>query len=105
MMSRTVLCLPCDIFNDVNPLVLANEEEGSDDEDAILDFDRNGTEFGADNCATHHICADRSLFVGDITPLDSVGVRGINGVSMANGVGTVKFQLKDDEGIPHEITL
>ena len=61
------------------PLTLVNVEEDENMDDMRLDFDDNGMEFGADNCATHHICVDKSLFIGEITPLDSIGVRCING--------------------------
>ena len=80
----------------MDPIVLANEEERNGIGE-VLDFDHNGIEFGADNCATHHICANKSLFVGEMTPLSTVGVRGINGVSLAKGLGTVRFDIKDDD--------
>ena len=85
--------------------MLANEGENAADEEEMLDFDGNGIEFGADNYATHHICAEKSLFIGEINPLTSVGVRGINGISRAEGTGTVKFEIRDDEEKSHEITL
>ena len=104
-LERTIFCMPCDVAHYTNPLVLANDEKENEEYDKLADFGDNEIEFGTDNCATHHICAEKSLFVGDITPLASVGVRGINGVSLAEGIGTVRFDVKDDDGKVHEITL
>ena len=105
LQKKIPLCLPCEAFDYTKPLALANEDENSGNSDETLKFDDGGVEFGADNCATHHICADKTLFVGDVTLLDGVGVRGINGTSMAKEIGTIKFEMKDDDGKSHTITL
>ena len=103
--TRTPLCLPCEALYYMNPTVLANEQESANDEDMILDFESEGVEFGADNCATHHICADRSLFVGEVNSVSEVGVKGINGVTQAEGIGRVKFRILDDDDNLHDVTL
>ena len=56
-----------------------------------------------DNCATYHICAETSLFIGEIRPLESVGVKGITGISKAEGIGIVRFDFIDDDGKTHII--
>ena len=53
--GRTPLCLLCEALYYMKPTTLANEQEST--------TDKNGVEFGADNCATRHICTDRSLFI------------------------------------------
>ena len=68
-------------------LVLTNTTKQECDSE---DFDLNpkGTEFGTDNCATHHICHDKSLFVGEIRPISNIGVKGISGCAEKNkGLG------------------
>ena len=70
-----------------------------------LDFDENPVEFGIDNCATHHICSNKSLFHDGMKSLMSVGVRDINGVAQADGVGTINFTITDNNDIDHSITL
>ena len=85
-------------------LVLTNmtkEECNSED----FDLNPKGTEFGTDNCATHHICYDKSLFVGDIRPISNIGVKGISGCAQAEGIGTVEFTLLDDKKEEHNIRL
>ena len=49
--------------------------------------------------------SDKRLFVGDIRPMNSVSVRGINGESLVEGIGTVRFRISDAEEEEHEITL
>lgn len=61
--------------------------------------------FGTDNCATHHVCNDRSLFVGEILPMTNVGIRGVGGVAVAAGIGTIKFYLTSESGHKDEIIL
>ena len=65
----------------------------------------NSTEFGTDNCATHHICSERDLFVGEIKPISNIGVKGISGSAMAEGIGTIEFTIVDDNKEEHKIRL
>ena len=74
-------------------------------EDYTFTFDTSQTEFGTDNCATHHVCSQRELFVELRTPDKEIGVRGVSGSSTAAGIGTVIFNLKDDDGRQHKIKL
>ena len=62
-------------------------------------------EFGADNCATQHICGLKELFITMKSPETTIGVRGISGVSIAESIGTVLFTLKYDNGRDHDIKL
>ena len=68
-------------------------------------FNTGEIEFGTDNCATHHICNLRHLFTTMDANSPSIGVRGISGKAMAEGIGTIKFRIIDDKKTAHEITL
>ena len=61
--------------------------------------------FDTDNCVTHYICNERSLFVGDIIPITNVGVRGIGSIATDAGIGTVTFSLTSEDGEKDNITL
>ena len=37
--------------------------------------------------------------------MNSIGVKGINSVTLAEGIGSVRFELEDDDGKAHEIVL
>ena len=54
--------------------------------------------FGTDNCATHHICSDLSLFVSKPKVIHGVGIKGITGSSPALGIGSIQFTITDEEG-------
>ena len=56
-----------------------------------------------DNCATGHIWKDLSHYVGDLIP-DCSNICGI-GKEVSNWKGTVSFQLTNDNGKSHQITL
>ena len=72
--------------------------------DHVYSFTSEPTEFGTDNCATHHICSLLNLFV-NMRPAPKVGVTGVAGSTMASGIGTIMFTITDDDGIKHKITL
>ena len=55
------------------------------------------------NCATGNIWKDLSHFVENLIP-DCSNIRGI-GKEVSNWKGTVSFQLTNDNGKPHQITL
>ena len=42
-------------------------------------FGQHPLEFGIDNCATHNICSEKSLFVGKIQQCSNIGVREVAG--------------------------
>ena len=99
----TPYCLPCTTVNNNTPIAL---NTGEDDTDDFTDFGFGNTEFGTDNCATHHICSDIRLFVkGTLKPLKDIGVVGVSGKCQAEGMGTVVFDVIDDQGIRNKITL
>ena len=78
----------------------------SQNEDTEINFANEHTEFGTDNCATHHICSDYNLFKESTYKLiESVGVQGIAGRAVAKGIGTVVFTVMDDNGEKSTITL
>ena len=57
--------------------VLAHEILPRDDNsDKTFSFLREPTEFSTDNCATHHICNNRALFIGEIKKVTHIGVKG-----------------------------
>ena len=62
-------------------------------------------EFDTDNCATHHICNDSSLFVSPPTKVENVGIRGVSGSALVEGIGSIQFALQDDDREDHLITL
>ena len=70
-----------------------------------VDFDEATVEIGVDNCATHHLCGERSLFT-DLRDIDDkILVNGISGSKAVEGIGTVKFMIMDSEGVYREIDL
>ena len=66
---------------------------------------REPIEFGLDNCATHHICVDKPLFKTLLVPEKKIGVQGVAGSLSAEGLGTVEFTTRDDDGKNHSIAL
>lgn len=70
-----------------NGLVLNNIVEDSLPDDTYS-FANEPTEFGTDNCATHHICSILGLFI-NMRTADDIGVRGVNGSSLAAGIGSI----------------
>ena len=62
-------------------------------------------ELALDNCATHHICAQKGLFVSLETPTQPIVVQGVSGRSLTEGIGTIAFTITDDNGVTHDITL
>ena len=91
---------------DSTETVLAHEILPFDDNsDKKISFLREPTEFGADNCATHHICNNRVLFIGEIKKVTHIGVKRVGGIAEAVGMGTIQFWIKDKSGESEEITL
>ena len=72
--------------------------------DHIYSFSSEPTEFGADNCATHHICLLLNLVIS-MRPAPKIGVKWISGSTMVSGIGTIKCVLTDDSGAKHTIQL
>ena len=71
----------------------------------VFAFLSDKPQFGIDNCATHHVCTDINLFVGEVTEISNVGIRGVRGVATALGIGTVEFYIISSESKSEKITL
>ena len=61
--------------------------------------------FATDNCVTHHARNDRSLFVGIFREIHNAGTRGVGGIAVATGIGTIHFTLTNEDGITESIIL
>ena len=97
------MCFTTTTTDDINPLILHNTDKHSIP-DGNMSFNSDTTEFGTDNCATHHICSLLNLFT-DMRPAPKIGVTGVAGSLMASGIGTVQFTVTDDEGKRHSVKL
>ena len=97
---NATLCLVSEIKTHEALTLSATSKE---DLDFTLGFEC--TSFGIDNCATHHICGERNLFIEPMAIISNVGVKGIAGSLPAEGIGTVSFVIKDDNGKVHSIIL
>ena len=97
--SPNPLCLSTQsevIIGNNKCMALANLSP-SEDNDSETDFTTAHTEFGTDNCATHHICSYYIYFIKSTYRLiKSVGVQGIAGKAVAKWIGTVVFTVTDD---------
>ena len=98
-----VLCCTTIGTNVQQALVLHNAPHKHDDNTKVS-FSSEPTEFGTDNCATHHICSRLELFTS-MRPAPSIGVTGVAGSMMASGVGTIQFDLLDSNNKRHTITI
>jgi hypothetical protein len=70
-----------------------------------LNFDLDSVLFAVDGGSSEHVCADRSLFISDITPLNGVNHQGIGGKIPATEYGTIQFTLLGDGTLVHEFTI
>ena len=68
-----------------------------------VDFD--STNFAIDLGSSDHVCSVKSLFVGEITPLENVNLQGVGGVIPASGFGTIQFTVIDDDDLVHQFTI
>ena len=68
-------------------------------------FGNKTYEFALDNCATHHVCTFLDLFVGPLRKAPNIGIRGINGIAQAQGLGSINITVRNSEGIDENITL
>ena len=55
-----------------NQQVAVPEEEG-------FHFLPRGVKFAVDNCATHNVCNDKKLFIGEIKSLRNLAINGVGG--------------------------
>ena len=96
------MCFTSTTIDNINPLILHNTKTHSSD--GNMSFNSDTTEFGTDNCATHHICSQLKLFI-DMRPAPKIGVTGVAGSLMASGIGTVQFTIIDDNEEKHIVKL
>ena len=106
--SPKALCLTLQTkihIGEIKPYALSNiHDENSTD--CEFNFAPHSDAFGTDNCTTHHICSDLRLFVKTTyREVEKLGVQGISGSAIAEGIGTIKFMITDNSGKKHEITL
>ena len=94
MPHEDAICVVVDATDIGEILVLANNTEGHLGNQTFA-FASKPTEFGTDNCATHHICYEKDLYIGEIRKIGNVRVKGVSGSSVAAGIGTVQFTIKD----------
>ena len=103
--SSQPLCLVADAVDVSDVLALSNSTITKDPKN-LCSFASTSvpTEFGTDNCATHHICSQIELFTS-MCKSTTIGVKGVAGSSLAEGIGTVQFTITDEDGIQHTICL
>ena len=70
-----------------------------------FEFTEPQTEFALDNCATHHVCAELALFIGPLRSAVGLGVKGVNGIARAGGIGSIQIKVKNSQGKETQITL
>ena len=97
------MCFAAIDDDNINPLALHNVSNDNIS-DKHISFNSKATEFGTDNCATHHIFSLLNLFT-DIGLAPKIGVTGVAVSLMASGIGTTKFILTDDNGEKYKIQL
>ena len=84
--------------------IMANMKITSTEKEAFA-FLPEKAKFGLDNCATHHVCTDINMFIGEITNITNIGIRGVCGIAAATGIGTIQFDIIDSTGQSESITL
>ena len=58
-----------------------------------------------DNCATHHVCSDINMFIGEITNITNIRIRGVGGIVAATEIGTIQFNFLNSNGQSETSTL
>ena len=59
-------------------------------------FESSSTKFRTDNCATHHIFSQEELLISMSKSSAHIGVKGIVGSTIVEGIGTIQFMSDDD---------
>ena len=99
--SPTILTTEAHSLDEILALVHSPEDaEGAD-----YTLSSNPSEFALDNCATHHVYAQKEMFIHMEEPTEAIGVQGVSGKSYAKGIGVISFCIKDDAGKRHDIRL
>ena len=88
----------------VKPICLANDIDNEND-DSAYSFVPPSSEFWVNNCATYHICSEKSLFVGEISKVQNIGVRGVVGLAIAEEIRTIPFTINDPNGTKYNIVI
>ena len=71
-------------------------------QDEAVSFDTDSVTAVCDNSANVHICNNESMFIGEIRKTDKHYVATIGGQkNAATGMGTVRWEWKDDNGKQH----
>ena len=58
-----------------------------------------------DNFAIYHICSEKYLFAREIYNIECIGVRGISGSDIVEGVCTVVSMVTDSNEIKRDIKI
>ena len=78
--------------------ILANQNIGELQHEGFS-FLPKQVQFAVDNCATHNVCNDKKLFLGEIKTLKNLAINGVGGTSVPLGMGTVAFTIKNSDGV------
>jgi hypothetical protein len=70
-----------------------------------VNFDTDSSLLRIDNCATRSISPDTKDFVNELTPLLNTRVQGVGGKVTGIMMGTIRWNIEDDQGVVHTITL
>ena len=73
--------------------------------DDIERMDSDSYHFAIDTCTSYSICKEKELFVGKIKSLNQVYIKGIGGKTKAEGYGTIKLRITDDDGELHDLEI
>ena len=84
-------------YSAISLATLSKNEEHNIDTDSI--------NFGIDTCTSDSICNRRELFVGDIKRCRSIFIEGLGGKIQAEGYGTIKIRVIDDNGLAHDLII
>ena len=76
----------------------------SDSRGSTVSFDSDSTTIVLDNSATCHICNDKDMFIGNITPIpkdSQLGVETAGGTAKPVGFGSIRISFRDNDGNMH----
>ena len=87
----------------VEPVFLSNIIDTTSDQ--IYAFGKYPIECGIDNCLTHLICSEESLFAGKIQQCSNIGVRGVSGSAIEDFIRTIEFRITYSKKKKHFIRI
>ena len=79
-----------------------------DSRGSTVSFDSDSTTIVLDNSATCHICNDKDMFIGNITPIpkdSQLGVETAGGTAKPVGFGSIRISFRDNDGKMHVETI